>query len=622
MSRRLRVASLLVSASALLLPACAGSSTPDDPGPAPTPTGPDAAAPTTAADEAKAFVAQVDQELRAAWIEAETKAWEKATNITPETEKAEAEAAEKLMAYLGEAIPKAASFDGVEVDFDTRRQLELLKRATVLPAPSDPAKRKELAGIAAEMESIYGKGKVCDAKGKNCKDLGELSKTMASSRKYDELLEAWKGWRTVSPPMRPKYQRFVELSNEGAKEIGYADVGELWRSNYDMSPDEFEAEVERLWKQVEPLYQQLHCHVRAKLAKKYGKKKVPQDGMIPAHLLGNMWAQEWGNIYPLVEPYKGQPSIDVTKSIQAQKWDSKKMVRTAEAFFVGMGMDPLPDTFWERSMLDKPEGREVVCHASAWDPAYDDDLRIKMCIEPTMEDLVTIHHELGHNYYYHYYHDLPVLYQQGANDGFHEGIGDTLALSVTPAYLKELGLLTEVSDNPKAVINVQMADALDKIAFLPFGLLVDKWRWGVFSGDITPENYNAAWWELRAKYQGIAPPEARGEDLFDPGAKYHIPANTPYARYFLARILQFQFHKALCEAAGHEGPLHTCSIAGSKEAGDKMKAMLAMGASRPWPEALEAITGSREMDATPMIEYFEPLMGYLEEQNKGRKCGW
>jgi peptidyl-dipeptidase A len=577
-----------------------------------------------ASDPAHDFVVEADAKLRALWIEAETKAWEQATNITPETEKAAAEAHEKVMAYLNEAIPAAAKFDGVQTDPDTRRQLDLLKRATTLPSPSDAAKRKELAELATQMQSMYGKGKYCKKKkGKEeCRDLGELSDVLANSRKYDELLDAWQGWRTISRPMRPMYQRFAELSNEGAREIGYADTGELWRAGYDMSPDELEAEVERLWQQVRPLYEQLHCHVRANLAKKYGKKKVPKDGLIPAHLLGNMWAQEWGNIYPLMEPYKGQPSIDVTKALVDKGYDAEKMVKQAESFFVSLGLDPLPKTFWERSMLTQPEGRDVVCHASAWDPSYNDDLRIKMCIKINMEDLVTIHHELGHNYYYHYYYQQPVLYQAGANDGFHEGIGDTLALSVTPAYLKQIGLLDEVSTDDKAVLNKQMQDALDKIAFLPFGVMIDKWRWGVFSGKITPENYNAAWWDLRREYQGIAPPIARTEEDFDPGAKYHIPANTPYLRYFLARILQFQFHKALCEAAGHEGPLHTCSIYGSKEAGKKLQAMLEMGASKPWPDALEVVTGTRQMDAGPLIEYFQPLMAYLEEQNKGRTCGW
>lgn len=273
-------------------------------------------------------------------------------------------------------------------------------------------------------------------------------------------------------------------------------------------------------------------------------------------------------------------------------------------------------------MLTRPEGKEVVCHASAWDLSFEGDVRIKMCTRPTMDDLITVHHELGHDYYYLYYYDKPVLFQQGAHDGFHEAIGDTLVLSVTPSYLKQVGLLSEVSDSPEAVINDQLLTALDRVAFLPFGLLMDRWRWGVFSGETSPDEYNASWWALRGQYQGIAPASPRGEEHFDPGAKYHIPAHTPYSRYFLSMILQFQFHKALCDASGYTGPLHQCSIYGSDEAGTRLATMLAMGSSKPWPDALEAMTGTRQMDAGPMLEYFTPLMGYLKEQNKDRQCGW
>lgn len=580
-------------------------------------------------EEAKAFVAEVDAKLRELWVAREKAGWELATDVENEAkEKAATETTEAAMAYVAEAIQEAGKYEGVvdpKADPDTARQLHLLKVATTLPAPSDPAKRKELAAVVTKLDSMYGGAEWgCEGEGeaRECKDMGDAVETMAQSDDYDELLATWTGWRTISPPMRPKYERFVELANEGAREIGYADVGELWRSGYDMSPAEFEAEMERLWQQVKPLYTQLHCHVRAKLAEKYGADKVPAEGMIPAHLLGNLWAQEWPNIYADMEPYPGQPSIDVTEGLEKAGYDPIKMVKTAEGFFVSLGLDPLPETFWERSLFVQPEDRKVQCHASAWDVDMNNDLRIKMCITVNMEDFVTIHHELGHNYYYHYYYTKPALYQQGAHDGFHEGIGDTLALSVTPEYLENMGLLDEVSDDEKAVINKQMADGLEKIAFLPFGLLIDRWRWGVFSGEIAPEEYNAAWWKLRNDYQGIAAPVERTEENFDPGAKYHIPANTPYARYFLARILQFQFHKALCEAAGHEGPLYTCSIYGSKEAGKKLRAMLEMGASKPWPDALEAIAGTRQMDAAAMLEYFEPLQAYLSEQNADRSCGW
>ncbi|MBT3221841.1 MAG: M2 family metallopeptidase, partial [Proteobacteria bacterium] len=484
--------------------------------------------------------------------------------------------------------------------------------------------RAELAEIETKLGSMYGKGKYCPTgePADKCQDLGQLEKVLSSSQDPDELLEAWKGWRSVSVPMRPMYQRFVELGNKGAKNLGYSDMGAGWRSGYDMPADEVEKEVDRLYEQVKPLYEQLHCHVRAKLNEKYGDAVVPPKGPIPAHLTGNMWAQSWEQIYSLLEPYPGQPSLDVSAALVEQGYDEIRMVKTAEAFFVSLGLDPLPQTFWERSMLTKPDDRDVVCHASAWDPNYNDDLRIKMCIRPTMEDLITIHHELGHNYYYHYYYQLPVLYQQGAHDGFHEGIGDTLALSITPGYLHQLGLMTEVSESPEAVVNKQMLDALGGVAFLPFGRMIDQWRWDVFSGKIAPEDYNKGWWELREKFQGVAAPIERTEDDFDPGAKYHIPGNTPYLRYFLARVLQYQFHKALCEEAKHEGPLHECSIYDSKEAGTRLKETLSLGASKPWPDALEALTGTREMDAGPLLDYYKPLSAWLEEQNKGRDCGW
>ena len=572
-------------------------------------------------EEAVAFVNRVNTELRALWIENDLASWAQDTNITPETEAAAAAAQEKVMEYLGRVVPEAARFNGVEVDASTRRQLELLKLATSLPAPSDPARRAELAELSTKLSSMYGKGEYCRPDG-TCMKLEELSEILATSSDYDELLDAWKGWHAIAPPMKPLYTRFAELGNEGAREMGYADLGAMWRSGYDMPPDDFVVEMDRLWNQLQPMYEQLHCYTRAKLVEKYGADKVPPTGPIPAHLLGNMWSQEWGALYPMLAPYPDEPSLDVTPQLVAQGYDAQKMVKLAESFFMSLGMDPLPDTFWERSMLLRPEDREVVCHASAWNPTIDNDLRIKMCIQTNMEDLVTIHHELGHLYYYHYYYTLPVLFQSGAHDGFHEAIGDTLVLSLTPEYLHQVGLLPEVPQNDRTELNKQMQTALERLAFLPFGLLIDRWRWGVFSGEITPEEYNQAWWDLKLKYQGVAPPVARTEADFDPGAKYHIPANTPYSRYFLSSVLQFQFHRALCDISGHEGPLYTCSIYGNKEAGERFQAMLAMGASQPWPDALEALTGSRQMDASAMAEYFAPLNAWLKEQNKDRTCGW
>ena len=574
-------------------------------------------------EEASAFAKAVNAELKPLFVRSQTADWIKSTYITDDTERNAAEASADLMAYMAKAIKQSVRFSSLKVDPDSARMIYLLRTTTSPPpAPEDPAKRAELASIVSKLEGMYGKGKWCgpDGEGK-CRDLEQLIDLMRTSRNYDELLDAWAGWRTIARPMRPLYARFAELSNEGAKAIGYANTGELWRSGYDMRAEEFERETDRLWAQVKPLYEDLHCYVRAKLAKQY-PGKIPLDGPIPAHLLGNMWAQEWQNVYPLVTPYRGEPSLDVDAGLRRQKYDPIKLVKLGEAFFTSLGLDPLPKTFWERSMFTKPRDREVVCHASAWDPSYADDVRIKMCITVREEDLITIHPELGHDYYFHAYRSLPVLYQAGANDGFHEAIGDALTLSITPGYLKQLGLLTAVPKTDRGLINEQMKSALEKVAFLPFAKMIDQWRWDVFAGKTTAANYNAAWWSLRRAYQGVEAPVPRGEEDFDPGAKYHIAANVPYTRYFLARILQFQFHRGMCQAAGYQGPLHQCSIYGNRQAGEKLWAMLRLGASKPWPEALEVLTGQRQLDASALLEYYRPLQAWLKQQNAGQKCGW
>ncbi len=623
---------------------CPTTSTPTPVGAAPgSSAGTAASLPPPTVEEATRFMTQVEVDLRKLWVARDQAAWVNNNFITDDTEALSAQGEAATAEYITRAIQAARRFDGLKgMPQDLQRKFLLLKLAQTTPAPSDAQKRDELAQIEVGMTSAYGKGKYCpttgpllakakeaakkagksDKTGEACLTLGDLSGVLAKSRNYDELLDAWRGWHATGGALKDKYARYVELGNAGAKEIGFSDMGALWRSGYDMPPEAFEADIERLWQQVKPLYDELHCYTRGKLRDKYGKDKVPEHGPIPAHLLGNMWSQEWNNIYDLVAPYKGEPSLDVGAQLKAKNYDAQKMVKLGEGFFTSLGFDPLPKTFWERSLFTKPKDREVVCHASAWDVTWSDDLRVKMCVEPTEEDLITIHHELGHDFYFQQYFKLPILFQQGANDGFHEGIGDTLALSVTPGYLKGLGLLAQAPDNPRAEINQQMKMALDKVAFLPFGLLIDKWRWDVLAGKTPKDKYNAAWWALREKYQGVSAPVPREAGDFDPGAKYHVPASVPYIRYFLARIYQFQFHRALCKAAGYEGPLDKCSIYGNKAAGEKLKAMLALGASRPWPEALAAVSGEKQADASAMLEYFAPLRKYLAEQNKGQKCGW
>jgi peptidyl-dipeptidase A len=588
---------------------------------APAKAAPKASAPAAASEtEVRKFIEDAEAKLLDLSIEAGRAQWVQSNFITYDTEILAAKRNEVLVAESVELAKQASRYDKVKLPEDLRRRLDLLKRTLTLAAPSDPKKGAELASLAAKLEGAYGAGKYCRPDGK-CLDLEQLSDIIEQSRDPKELLDAWTGWHSIAPPMRADYARLVDLANEGARELGYKDTGALWRSKYDMPPDAFATEVDRLWNQVKPLYDALHCHVRAKLNEKYGNDAVPLDKPIPAHLLGNMWAQSWDNLYDLVAPPSSDPGYDVTKRLQEKKVDPKGMAKYAENFFVSLGFAPLPETFWERSLFTKPQDREVVCHASAWDIDYKDDLRIKMCIQPNDEDFRTIHHEEGHNFYQRAYNKLPFLYQDSAHDGFHEAVGDTIALSITPTYLKQVGLIDQVPDTSKD-LGILMRAALDKVAFLPFGLLIDQWRWKVFSGEIKPADYNKSWWDLRVKYQGIAPPIPRTEKDFDPGAKYHVPANVPYTRYFLADILQYQLHRGLCQAAGIKGPLNRCSIYGNKEAGKRLNAMLEMGQSRPWPEALKVVTGQEQMDATAIVDYFAPLKAWLDQQNQGRKCGW
>ncbi|MGZ6029775.1 MAG: M2 family metallopeptidase [Myxococcaceae bacterium] len=607
--RALQVPAVIVAHPALASPALLHAAAP-----------PPGGSPPTVA-EAEAFVAAAEARLLGVWIEAERASWVQSTFITDDTEILSAQANARRIAATVELAAQAVRFDGLALPPELARKLELLKLSLTLPAPADPKENAELTRIVAAMEGAYGKGTYCPGGGTPCVDLQEITRIMATSRDPTQLKELWRGWHAVGKPMREEFTRYVALGDKGARQLGFADMGAMWRSKYDMPPDAFAREVERLWGQVKPLYDSLHCYVRASLAKSYGAALVPEGKPIPAHLLGDMWAQSWTNIYPLVAPAGASPEFDLTARLKAAGYDPLRMVRTGERFFTSLGFAKLPETFWQRSMFTKPRDRDVVCHASAWDIDWVEDLRLKMCIEINAEDFVTVHHELGHNFYQRAYDTQPPLFRDSANDGFHEALGDTLALSTTPAYLKSIGLIEREPD-PTGDIGLLLNSALDKVAFLPFGLLVDQWRWKVFSGAVPPERYNAAWWELREKIQGVSPPVPRSEADFDAGAKYHVAANVPYTRYFLATILQFQFHRALCRAAGVPGPLHRCSIYGNQEAGRRLAAMMEMGSSRPWPDALEVLTGQRQMDATAILEYYAPLVAWLDRQNGGHTCGW
>jgi len=564
------------------------------------------------------FLKVAEDQLKTETENGQRAEWVQQNFITDDTTRMTADANAKLNDLSTRFATESKRYRGRSED--EKRKLYLLRNGLVLPAPTNASKNSEMTRLLSELGSMYGSGKTCDPQGK-CRDLQELEAVLKSSRNPEELLDAWNGWHTISKPMKSKYERIIALGNEGARELGFKNLAEVWMSKYDMPAEDYGKSIDRLWASVKPLYEQLHCYIRSQLNRKYGDSIVPKSGPIPAHLLGNMWAQQWPNIHDLTD-IDARHSVDLTELLVKAKFDSKKMVKTGEDFYTSLGMPALPKSFYERSLFEKPRDREVVCHASAWDIDSKDDVRIKMCIKPEEDDFRTIHHELGHIYYFLMYKDLPFIYQNGANDGFHEGLGDAIQLSLTHSYLKTIGLLKSNAPTNGPDIDYLFRMALEKIAFLPFGLLVDQWRFKVFTGETQPADYNSSWWALREKYQGVKAPNLRDSDAFDPGAKYHVASFTPYSRYFLAHILQFQFHRALCKAAGFNGPLAECSIFGSKEAGTRLMAMMKLGASKPWQDALKALTGESDLDSSAIREYFAPLESWLRDKNQGQKCGW
>jgi peptidyl-dipeptidase A len=580
--------------------------------------------PDSAATAARRFLDAAERELAVKSVTVNRASWISENFITHDTELQAADAQADFATTIKRLVTRARAYDRPSLPPELRRRFLLLKLQLPAPAPPDSAEAAEMARLGVGLDADYGRGRYCKPSGgkTDCRTLDDLSTVLAQSRNPDSLLDAWIGWQAVGVPMRDRYTRFVALANAGARHMGFADAGAMWRAGYDMPPDSFVAVVDKLWEEVRPLYVELHAYVRRRLVERYGAARVPPGGMLPVQLLGNMWGQNWTNIADLVlPPGGGNGGIDLTAILKARNATPLEMFRMGERFYTSLGFDSLPATFWERSLFVRPRDRDVVCHASAW--YIDDlaDLRVKMCTEPTAEDFRTIHHELGHDFYFRAYKGQPFLYQNGANDGFHEAIGDAIALSITPRYLVQIGLLD--SEPAPAGDTLQLLrQALDHVAFLPFGITIDKWRWEVFAGKVPPAEYTKRWWELRGAYGGIMPPVARTAADFDPGAKYHVPANVPYMRYFLAQVLEFQFYRALCRAAGATGPLYRCSYFASKEAGRRLNAMLALGASRTWPDALARLTGQREMDATALLDYFQPLRVWLARQNQGAPVGW
>ncbi|CAL4058602.1 unnamed protein product [Meganyctiphanes norvegica] len=607
-------------------------------------------------DEAETFMKEIDHRYSHECNQEMTARWEYIVDVAnPDKETAANAAAVKYMSFKGEAALNSSLFA-----YEDFSDVELYRRFRFLskqgPGALDTEQLTRYKELQAGMETTYSTATICDFHEEDKCDLTlepDIEEIMFASTDYEELTHVWESWREVTGKiMRDDYTEFVQLSNKAAQLDGFTDAGLYWLNGYTvtdreatefsttaLTQEQFRSQLDQVWEKVSnALYKKLHAYVRTKLAEIY-PGKIDLQAPIPAHILGNMWAQDWSGVARHVMPFPEMPSFDVTDSMKEKDWDIQQMFVAAEDFFTSIGLFPMTDIFWEKSVINQTEwGKTMLCHASAEDFCLGpdgDDYRIKMCTDVDMVDLITVHHEMGHIEYFMAYKNQPHVFRDSANAGFHEAIGDLIALSVsTPKHLKDVldldaGYKTKATknerytDDEKRDLNFLMKMALEKIAFLPFGFLIDKYRWSLFDGSTTSDNMNAAWWQLREDLQGVSPPnDNRGEDNFDAGAKYHVPANVPYIRYFVSFIVQFQFHKQLCQVAGHEGPLHTCDIYNNEDAGQVLKNALEAGFSEPWPVVLANLGGSPDMDPQAIIEYFQPLIDYLDEHLIDQCIGW
>ncbi|XP_041066850.1 angiotensin-converting enzyme 2 [Carcharodon carcharias] len=591
----------------------------------------------TPEDEARAFLKKFSEEAVNLVYNSSLASWEYNTNITKENAFKMNLVGDKWTVYYQKASNESSKFNIGEIkDKEIKKQLQMLqdKGSGVLP-PND---LKRLNHIQNEMAAIYGTGTVCyPSEPSQCMELEPgLTKLMANSKDYNERLWAWEGWRVnVGKRLRPLYEGYVELKNKAAKMNGYEDYGDYWRGNYETDDDEEYAysrkdllrDVKSLFGEIKPLYRELHAYVRAKLGDTFGPEHISSTGCLPAHLLGDMWGRFWGNLYSWSIPYPHQEDIDVTPEMVKQGWNPKEMFQKADAFFQSLGLQAMNDNFWHYSMIEKPtDGRKVVCHPTAWDMGNGADFRIKMCTEVNMENFLTVHHEMGHIQYDMEYANQTYLFRDGANEGFHEGVGEIMSLSAaTPLYLKSLGLLPDsFIEKNETDINFLLKQALTIVGTLPFTLMMEEWRWKMFQGRIPKDQWMKMFWEMKREMVGVVEPLPHDETYCDPAALYHISNDYSFIRYYTRTFYQFQFHEALCRKAKHSGELHKCAITNSTKAGKALRDMLRLGKSQSWTRALQLVTGETKMNAAPLLKYFQPLYDWLKKNNaeNGRMIGW
>ncbi|KAI4468733.1 angiotensin-converting enzyme [Holotrichia oblita] len=569
--------------------------------------------------EALTFLREYDTGASNICFKVSSAQWNYATNMTDTNKRKMIE--QQMLKAKFEKISwkKAALFDWPKIsDPMLKRQLKFLITKGRASLPDE--KFNEIHHLISEMKDMYLHVKICAFNNydTNYCDLvldPDVHRIMEHSRNSDELLHVWREWHDkTGPPMKNKFMRYIQIANQASRMTGFVDAGEQMRYIYEER--DFEHEIATTWRALEPLYKELFTYVRRRLYIRYGPDVVRPDGPIPAHILGNIWAQEWSKISDIVIPYPGEKQLDVTDEMLRQGFTPLRMFQMAEEFYTSLGLKPLSPEFWRNSLFEKPNNRKVQCTASAWDFCNKIDYRLKQCTEVTMDDLITVHHEMAHIQYYLQYSEQPYLYRDGANPGFHEGIANAMVLSVyNPVHLHRVGLFNNNTDTYELNMNFLMTMALRKVAYAPFALLVDQ-------NGVRTMNFN--WWELRLLYQGIVPPIARNEGHLDAVAKRHIPADLPYMKYYVALLLEFQIFDALCGAMGHTAQLHTCDIYRSREAGRILTDIMQAGKAKHWKDVLRTLrTKTNGLSAEPLLKYFQPLLAWLKVQNRDEAfIGW
>ncbi len=595
----------LTLALALLLLAAAGAT--PAPGPLETPA---------------AFIVRAEQELTLADAANQRAQWVNQTNLNEDTNWLAARASERFTAVQMNLARTAATYRSRDIDPIIARKLALLAVAVRSPAPPSSDQAGQWADLRTRLVARYNQQRVVDGE-RMLGSYGEVRHAMETTRDPEALLHLWHEWHAVGHDLEDDYARYVALSRQGAQSLGFHDVGELWRSVYDMSPTEMAADTERLWAEIRPLYAALHCHTRAALSKAYGAGVQAPAGPIRIELTRNPMGMYWVGAYDLLATGLPTPGYDLDHLLESHPSSGEALAHYADRFWTSTGLPAMPASFWTRSLFDKPSDRTVACSGSAAIVGDPTDVRLKMCVGNNALDFSTVHHEVGHAVYALAYQEQPYLFRGAANDAFHEAVADLGALSITPAYLQAIGIITPAEAlGADQDLGLLLRMALQRVTFLPFSLIVDRWRWQVYAGAVPPAQYDATWWSLVAQYQGLMPGETRPEGSFDIAALPHITSDISYIRYFYAYLIEFQLFKAACDAAGWTGPLHRCSLYGNAAAGAHLRPMLAMGASRPGADALEAGTGARRVSAEGLLAYFAPLRAYLDAQNQERQCGW